>query len=251
MTHPTLRIISAGAAQGLVRSLETAFINEHPNTSLSCSFGAVLAMKEIFLESLAGLNANINPACDVMISSQVVLDQLTQMGHLAPKVRVDLGVVSTGVARPSSEALSAPSVALQNGHDLAQVLRHCTAFYVPDTEHSTAGIHLKGVIERLGLWAEMAHKIKSFPNGALAMKQLAEDRHPGAWGSTQKTEILYTPGVTWMGELPSEFALGTLYQAALCPKGAQTTLAQAFLELLAQPERQAHKERSGFEPSKP
>jgi molybdate transport system substrate-binding protein len=250
MTHPTLRIISAGAAQGLVRSLEMEFVTTHANVSLSCSFGAVGAMKEIFLQSLDGVDPAMNPTCDVMISSQVILDQLTEMGHLLPESRVDLGLVSTGLARPSDASEGPSNAQASKSHDLAHVLQTCSAFYVPDTEHSTAGIHLKKVIERLGLWPQVQHKVKSFPNGALAMKQLAEDRIPGAWGSTQKTEILYTPGVTWMGTLPSEHALDTLYQAALCPKGHHLELAKAFVNLLTHPEHQAHRERSGFESPK-
>jgi molybdate transport system substrate-binding protein len=230
-----------------VRSLELPFVTEHANLSLACSFGAVGAMKEVFLESLQGLNPSMNPTCDVMISSQVILDQLTQMGHLSASSRVDLGVVSTGLARPSAHTQVTPRNDVNTPEALMDVLLACSFFYVPDTQHSTAGIHLKKVIERLGLWSEMEHKIKEFPNGALAMKQLASDGLPNAWGSTQKTEILYTQGVTWMGTLPAEFALNTLYQAALCPHGRHPDLARAFLNALTHPEHLANRERSGFE----
>jgi molybdate transport system substrate-binding protein len=208
-------------------------------------------MKEVFLQSLQGVDPAMNPTADVMISSQVILDQLTHEGLLEPHSRVNLGLVSTGLARPTAQAPSDASVQVSSSEDLAHVLRTCTAFYVPDTEHSTAGIHLKGVIERLGLWTKMEHKIRNFPNGAIAMKHLAEEGLHGAWGSTQKTEILYTPGVSWMGTLPAEFALGTLYQAAICPKGHHPELAKAFLDLLVSPEHQAHREKSGFESVKP
>ena len=55
--------------------------------------------------------------------------------------------------------------------------------YVPDTERSTAGIHVMQVLRSLGIDAEVEARLRTYPNGATAMLELsrtqrtAADRH--------------------------------------------------------------------------
>ena len=80
------------------------------------------------------------------------------------------------------------------------------AIFVPDTKASTAGIHVAAVLDRLGIAAEAAPRLKIFPNGATAMRQLAASDASTAIGCTQSTEIINTPGVVLSGALPPGYA---------------------------------------------
>ncbi len=65
------------------------------------------------------------------------------------------------------------------------------------------------------------------------MAALAVATEPSAVGCTQVTEILYTPGVRLLGELPPPFGLATIYTAAICTHAAEPQAAGALIELLA------------------
>jgi molybdate transport system substrate-binding protein len=74
------------------------------------------------------------------------------------------------------------------------------------------------VLERLGIAAALAPRLSVHPNGATAMRALAETGAPGALGCTQVTEILYTPGLALAGALPDPFGLATVYAAGIGPR---------------------------------
>ena len=261
-----LRIISAGAAQSLVLSL-TELINQGastPRLQLNASFGAVGAMVDLF-EKERGQEGST--PCDLMISSQSILLSLGDRGWVQASTLQGLGLVSTGLARVSGDdsgiwrasgtgtgtGAGSESGSDPNAH-LQQTLRQASQIYIPDPEKSTAGIHVKAVLERLGLWQACAPKLQSFPNGATAMAQMAKEACPGALGCTQKTEILATHGVQWVEPLPPDHALKTLYSVVRCqaddaaPRvGAQVALAQAFLQQLISPMHASLRAKSGFE----
>ena len=256
----SLRIISAGAAQSLVLSF-TDLINRGANSQalqLHASFGAVGAMVDLFTAELAQISqgSSLMP-CDLMISSQGILAGLGHEGLVQASTLSPLGLVSTGLARLGSDTSAiwgaCPPNANANDH-LVQTLKSATHIYIPDPIKSTAGIHVKAVLTRLGLWESSASKLQSFPNGAAAMAQLAKDARPGALGCTQKTEILFTQGVEWVEPLPEEHALKTLYSVVRCLDDSsahssteQVTLAQAFLDQLVSPELAELRAESGFE----
>lgn len=276
--HPLagqLRIISAGAAQSLVlslterinRKLQTATSIQSlpslpstpsPYLQLNASFGAVGAMVDLFKAELSAKTEDKGAvSCDLMISSQSILETLGQEGLVQSSTLKALGLVSTGLARLSSDTSNlwgaCPPHANASEH-LVQTFKRASQIYIPDPVKSTAGIHVKAVLTRLGLWESCADKIQSFPNGATAMAQLAKDATPGALGCTQKTEILFTPGVQWVEPLPEEHALKTLYSVVRCQKdssdpsaAAQVALAQAFLDQLISPELAELRAESGFE----
>ena len=78
------------------------------------------------------------------------------------------------------------------------------AIHFPDPGKATAGIHFDKVVDRLGIRSDVQARLRTFPNGASAMRALA-DAGGRAIGCTQATEILATPGVRLVGPLPPGF----------------------------------------------
>ena len=231
----TLNVLCAGAVQGLVKALQPRFEREC-DALLQCRFGAVGAMKEALLGG---------EPCDVMIVTDAMVAALQASGELnAAMPRAPLGRVRTGIAVPSGTAL--PDVATPDA--LKAALLAARAVYFPDAQRSTAGIHFASVLQRLGIADALASKLRTYPNGATAMRELAADAAaPGAIGCTQITEIRYTPGIALVGALPAAFELATAYTAALAARAAQPALAQRFIALLAGPETRALRAAGGFE----
>lgn len=229
----TLHILSGGAAQGLVKALQQRFTGE-TGVAVEARFGAVGAMKEALLAGAP---------CDLMIVTAAMVDGLVAEGRLAAAGRADLGRVATGVAVKAGATV--PDVSTPDA--LRAALLAAGAVYVPDTQRATAGIHVAKVLAQLGIAGELAPRLREFPAGAVAMRELAAATEPAPIGITQLTEILYTPGVLLFGRLPQAFELSTMYTAAPVAASPRAALAARFIALLAGAEAQALREAGGFD----
>lgn len=227
-----LKLFSGGAAQAVVIGLQPAFQAAHGCT-LSPIFGAVGAMRD---KLLAG------EACDLLVLSAALIDQLMRQGHVVTGSARDLGPVATGIAVPDGAA----PVDVGTSEALKRTLSAAHGLYVPDLTQSSAGIHIASMLTALGLDDSLAGRIREFPNGATAMRAMAENGEEGMVGCTQVTEILYTPGVRLIGELPAAYALRTVYTAAVCARSEQPQEAAKLVELLTGAESLALRRESGF-----
>ena len=229
----SLHLLSGGAAQGLVTQLQGRFQAQHA-CGIEASFGAVGIMKDSLL---AG------SPCDVIILTEALIAQLTASGDLAAGSARTLGVVKTGIARKDGDA----PVLVGSPSALKAALQAARGIYFPDPVKATAGIHFMKVLRRLGLDAELAGRLHPYPNGAAAMKAMAEAAGAGLLGCTQVTEILYAPGVQLIAPLPVEFELATRYTAAVCKRAAEPDAAHALIALLAGADATALRAACGFE----
>ena len=228
-----INLLSGGAAQGLVTQLEHRFETEHRCT-IDASFGAVGMMKDSLLAGAA---------CDVIILTQALIEQLSTSGEvLAPSIRA-LGIVNTGIAVKTGDA--APAVGSPAA--LKTALQSARGIYFPDPIKATAGIHFMAVLKQLGLDTELAARLHPFPNGAAAMNAMAEAEGDGFLGCTQVTEILYTDGVALVAPLPKEFELATVYTAAACTRAAEPEAANQLIALLVSPDAATVRTACGFE----
>jgi molybdate transport system substrate-binding protein len=228
----TLRIVSGGAAQGLVGTLAPAFERDSGCT-VAGTFGAVGAMA-------AKLRSG-DPADLVILTSGLIAD-LAREGHVQAASAVDLGTVETGVAVRAGD----PEPAIGDLAALGEALAAADEIYLPDPHQSTAGIHFAKVLRSLGLWDEGQARLRPFPNGATAMRELARSQGKRPIGCTQVTEILITPGVALVRPLPPGAELSTVYTAAVVGVAEHGAEAQAFAALLTSEASREARMRAGF-----
>ena len=236
-TPHQLHLLSGGAAQGLVAHLEGSFKAQHL-CSISGTFSAVGVMKAALLAGAP---------CDVIILTDALIAELMQSGHLLPGSAKSVGVVKTGVAVKAGDK----PVDVSTPDALKATLRAARGIYFPDPIKATAGIHMMKVLKALGLDIELADRLRPYPNGATAMKAMANAEAKaggsGLIGCTQITEIVYTPGVDLVAPLPPEFELATTYTAAVCAHSTQPESAAALIELMASADTAALRLTCGFE----
>ena len=209
----SLRILSGGATQGAVDKVRAEF-EKTSGCTIDGTFSAVGAMRDKLLAD--------EPA-DVMILSRALIDGLAASGHVVKASIRDVARVATSVAVRKSDPL--PDVATADG--LRAALAAADEIHFPDPAQATAGIHFAKVIRQLGLWDEVAGRLKLTPNGATAMRALAASTSAHPIGSTQETEIRATPGVVLVAPLPPGCDLTTVYTAAV------TTTAKLPIEAAA------------------
>jgi molybdate transport system substrate-binding protein len=131
---------------------------------------------------------------------------------------------------------------------LRESLRKASAIYFPDPQLATAGIHFMKVLQKLGVADELADRLRPHPNGATAMKAMGLSKDPKAIGCTQVTEILSTPGVQLVGDLPKAHELATMYTAVLAKRARQVDMAQVLIAHLASPALAELRAELGFLP---
>ena len=214
----TLTLLSGGAAQGLVTALAPQFKAE-TGADIDATFGAVGAMRD---KLLAGAPA------DLLILTPSLIAELTQAGRVVADSAADLGAVVTGVAVRSGD----PAPAIGDADALRAALRAADDIYFPDPKLATAGIHFAKVLERLGIAGEVAGRLRMYPNGAVAMRALADLKGGRPIGCTQVTEILNTPGVSLVGNLPRDFALATVYTLGISTEARSPDPARRLAALL-------------------
>ena len=227
-----LILFSGGAAKAVANGLQGAF-EAAQGCALSATFGAVGLMRD---KLLAG------EPCDVLILSAALIDELERQGHVVAGSARPLGAVATGVAVRSGD----PAVAIGDADALRASLSAARGLYVPHLSQSSAGIHMASVLERLGLEQAVLGRIHEYPNGAAAMREMAAAVEDSVVGCTQVTEILYTPGVKLVGELPPGYGLDTVYTAAVCARARQPGLAARFVQALTDDASRRLRRDAGF-----
>jgi molybdate transport system substrate-binding protein len=227
-----LNILSGGAAHGLVASLTPAF-KASTGFDIAGEFGAVGAMADKLRNGVA---------TDIIILTQALVAKLAAEKLVIPSSITDVGLVETALAVRSGDA----KVTVRNADDLRAAFLAADAIFVPDIKASTAGIHVAKVLAQIGIAEEVAARIKVYPNGATAMRELAASNTKRPIGCTQSTEIIATKGVELSGSLPKGCELATMYTAGVTAGAAHAGEAQALIKLLVSAEAREHRTRAGF-----
>ena len=154
----------------------------------------------------------------------------------------DVGRVETALAVREAD----PLVSAGDAASLRQAFLQADAIFVPDTKASTAGIHVARVLQQLGIADEVAGRLKIYPNGATAMRHMADDNAARPIGCTQATEIIATKGIKLSGALPKGCDLATVYTAAIASKAVRAREAQVLIDLLTAADHGHLRERAGF-----
>jgi molybdate transport system substrate-binding protein len=222
-----LTFLSAGAAFGLVTKLAA-----EAGIDIAGTFSAVGAIRD---KVLAG------EPCDIVILTRAQIVELAAQGRVVAETSADLGTVHTAIAVKTGM----PLPAIANEEALRATLLAADALYFPDAQKSTAGIHFAKVIDALGIRAQVAARIKNYPNGTTAMREMAQ-ASGNPVGCTQATEILATPGISLVGSLPRPLELATIYTAAASASAANPEAARAFVSRLSGDTTRALRARSGF-----
>ena len=228
----SLNILSGGAAQGLVASLAPAF-KAQTGLEITGEFGAVGAMADKLRK---GTSADI-----VILTAAIVAKLAEDRLVVSPSIS-DIGLVETALAVRTAD----PKITVRDVDGLRSSFLDADAIFVPDTKASTAGIHVAKVLTQLGIADKVAARLRIFPNGATAMRELAESNALRPIGCTQSTEIISTKGIVLSGPLPPGCELATMYTAGITTRATHVPEAQTLISLLIGFEQREQRERAGF-----
>jgi molybdate transport system substrate-binding protein len=230
---PSLRILSGGAAHGLVKALTPTFEAATVYT-ISGDFGAVGGMRQRLIDG---------EQPDLVILTAAVLRDLSEKRIIDAASIRDIGTVPTSIAVKNGQKL--PDVS--DADALCRALLAADAIYFPDPELATAGIHFHNVVKTLGILDQVQPRLRTFPNGATSMRALAESTDLNPIGCTQATEIVATAGVTLVASLPAPHHLNTIYTAGVVMGSPHAVAARTLAALLCSAENMALRQCCAFD----
>ena len=227
-----INILSGGAAQGLVGSLTQKF-RALTGFEIAGEFGAVGGMADKLRNGVP---------TDIVILTAALVGKLAGEKLVLPASISDVGLVETALAVRAGD----PQVKVTDAATLRAAFLAADAIFVPDTKASTAGIHVAKVLDQLGIGEEVASKLKTFPKGATAMRNMAVSTAAKPIGCTQSTEIISTEGVVLSGSLPKGCDLATIYTAGITTRAAHPDQAQKLIDLLIGADQEKSRAAAGF-----
>jgi molybdate transport system substrate-binding protein len=226
-----LKVLSAGAAETLLRSVAPEF-----EAAESCSIQSEFGNAGVIAAKL-----DAGEAADLVILPQKLIEDVARTTTVVQGSIAALGTVGTALAVPRGADI--PS--LSSLEDLRTALLKSPDIYAPEWRNATAGIHFRRVLETLGIWDSVKPRLKTFPSGAATMRALASASGT-CIGCAQATEILGEPGVAFAEYLKDQFKLETVYSAAVCAAASEEGLARAFVALITGEQSRARRASAGF-----
>jgi len=166
---------------------------------------------------------------DLAVLTPGALDGLAAKGKIVPGSSTKLARVGVGVVvkedtpKPDISSVAAFRQALLAAKSIA---------YIDPAAGGSSGIYVAGLLDRLGIAAEVKGKSKLIHGGAVA-EHIA--RGEAELGIHQISEILPVKGVTLVGSLPAAIQNYTVYAAGIAAQAKDPDAAKALLKVLSGP----------------
>jgi molybdate transport system substrate-binding protein len=226
-----IRVLTAGAMKEVVLQLVAPFEKEtgHKVTVANDTAG--------------GLQRKIEggQAFDLAVITPGVIDDLIGKGKIASGSRVDLAQVGVGVA--VREGAPKPDISTVDALKKTLVAARAVA-YIDPASGGSSGIYFSGMLDRLGIAADVKPKAKLKAGGYVA--ELVANGEADI-AVHQISEILPVKGVVLVGPLPAEVQRMTVYALGLAPAPQDAAATAALAKHLASPAAAAVLASKGME----
>ena len=180
---------------------------------------------------------------DLAVLTPKAVDDLAKEGKFAAGSRANLArvgvgvVVKDGTPKPDISSLAAFKQALLAAKSVA---------YIDPAAGGSSGIYVAGLLDKLGVAADVKPKAKLIPGGAVA-EHVAKGE--AELGIHQISEILPVKGVTLVGPLPAEIQNYTVYAAGIGAHAKEGDAAKALIKALSGPAAAEVLKSKGMEPA--
>ena len=182
-------------------------------------------------------------AFDLAVLTPAAVNDLSTKGKFVAGSRTNLGRVGVGVV--VKEGAPKPDISSVDAFKKTLLAAKSVA-YIDPAAGGSSGIYVAGLLDKLGVAADVKPKAKLIPGGAVA-EHIA--RGEAEIGIHQISEILPVKGITLVGPLPADIQNYTVYAAGLGANGKESEAAKAFLKTLLGPAAADVLKSKGMEPA--
>jgi molybdate transport system substrate-binding protein len=229
-----IKVLSSAALNGVMAELAPQF-ERATGHKLAIQFGAAATLKR-------RIDGGETP--DVAILTPALIDDLIKQGKIAPDTRANfsrsgLGVaVRAGAPKPDISTVDSFKKALMAARSIG---------YTDPALGGLSGVYTAGLLERLGIAAELKPKTKLTSNAPHA---LAEAMIKGEIeiGLIQISEIVPEPGLQLAGPFPPELQNFSVFMAGLLADSKEPEAGRALIKFLVSPAALSVIKAIGMEP---
>jgi molybdate transport system substrate-binding protein len=182
-------------------------------------------------------------AFDLAVLTPAAVNDLSTKGKFVAGSRTNLGRVGVGVV--VKEGAPKPDISSVDAFKKTLLAAKSVA-YIDPAAGGSSGIYVAGLLDKLGVAADVKPKAKLIPGGAVA-EHVA--RGEAEIGIHQISEILPVKGITLIGPLPAHIQNYTVYAAGLGANGKESEAAKALLKTLSGPGAADVLKSKGMEPA--
>ena len=163
---------------------------------------------------------------DLIVISSTELDELIRQGKIVSGSRVDLAKSGIGIAVRAG----APRPDVSSGEALKQAL---LAAKTVGYTSGPSGVYMAGLIERMGIAAEVKPKHRGVPSGGTIGTIVASG--DAEIGFQQVSELVHIPGIDYIGPLPADVQRVTVFSCGMQTGATQPDAAKALVAFLTTP----------------
>jgi molybdate transport system substrate-binding protein len=214
-----VKILTTGAMKEVVLAVVPAFEKQTGHKAVVAN------------DTAGGLTRRIEggEAFDLAILTPAAINNLAAKGKFVAGSRVNVARVGVGVV--VKEGAPVPDIATVEAFKRA-LLGAKSVAYIDPAAGGSSGIYVAGLLDRLGIAAEIKPKAKLKQGGYVAELIASGEAEIGLH---QISEIVPVKGVRLVGPLPAEIQNYTVYAAAVGAQAREAEAALALLKLLAGP----------------
>jgi molybdate transport system substrate-binding protein len=180
---------------------------------------------------------------DLAVLTPGAVDNLTGKGKFAAGSRTNLARVGVGVV--VKDGTPKPDISSVDAFKKSLLAAKSVA-YIDPAAGGSSGIYVSGLLDKLGIGAEVKAKAKLIHGGAVA-EHIAKGE--AELGIHQISEILPVKGIVLVGPLPAEIQNYTVYAAGLGANAKEADAAKALLKALSGPAAAEVLKAKGMEPA--
>jgi molybdate transport system substrate-binding protein len=225
----SIRVLSTHAVMEVLQGLAPEF-ERNSGVTLSVSYDPANVLKR---------RIDGGEPFDVTIVTCAVLDDFTKRGIIRADSRTDLGRSGLGV----SVRKGAPKPEIRTVEDFKRAM--LAAQSIVRSKDGTSGIYFEKLLEKLGIADAMRGKVVLGPSGRVATVVAKGDVELAV---QQVSELLPVNGADFVGPLPEEVQLYTMFSAGIATSSKAPDDGQKLLCALAAPAARALFKAKGLEP---
>ena len=175
---------------------------------------------------------------DLVIISSTELEELIRQGKIAAGSRVDLAKSGIGIAVRAGAAK--PDIRSGDGLKRA-LLAAKTVGYTS----GPSGVYMAGLIERMGIAADVKPKHRGVPSGGTVGTIVANGE--AEIGFQQVSELVHIPGIDYVGPLPADVQCITVFSCGMQTGATEPDAAKALVAYLTTPAAKSVMTKHGLE----
>jgi len=178
-------------------------------------------------------------AYDLLIMARQQIDELSQSGKVVAGSRTDIAKSGVGVAvgkgKPKPDISTVD--ALKKSLLAAKSIGYSTG---------PSGIYVVSMFQKMGIADEVKTKLKQTPTGVFVGSIIASGE--AEIGFQQVSELSFFPGIDYVGPIPAEVQLITIFSAGIPAGTKQADAAKALVSFITAPAAAAIFKKHALDP---